>query len=396
MKDWFENETENSVKKVRQEISKKIDSVKTAMEELEIAAQDFEIGDTIDAETRSSQNIFEKMTEMVTEFEYPERITYKTAEDWAKSLEKFLERVLTVGRRFIPNLKKKYKTRVFILNRALQRIQRHYQDLTKFLEDKTVLLKEVDDTSDKIELIIEKVAQRDKLKEEIKTEKSEDEKIRTQIAELENSASSLESREVLTHLDEIKKEVEVIGKKLRVELGGLDKPLRKLTSRAQDGKVMVPPELLDIANQIRENPLDALWKLDYGHKKLNDLMEILIDASKSEKIKLKGSMKNKAISYAEEIINGSISELHNDLMKFKEQKSEVEKKISELGLNDQIQEYKEQQENLQKNEERKQRTIRDLEENLKDLNEEIASLAGETQRQVRKLTNQDVKINIKE
>ncbi len=396
MNEWFQNDTENSVKKVRHEIHKRIDLVKASMEELEHAAQDFEIGDTIDAETRSSQNIFEKMTEMVSEFEYPEKITYKTTEEWVKSLGKFLQRVLTIGRRFIPNLKRKYKTRVFILNRALTRIQKNYQDFNKFFEDKTVLLKEVDDTSDKISLIISKVKERDKLKKQISAEKKEADEITEEIKELGNTASSLKSREVLTQLDELNKEVQIIGKKLRLELGGLDKPLRKLTSRAQDGKVMVPPELINIANLIRENPLDAIWELDEGHEKLNDLMEILIDASKAEKIKLKASMKNKAIAHAQEVIDGSIKELHTDLLKLKEQITSIEVKIEELGLKDQIQEYKEAQESLEKNENRRRRRIRDLESSLQELNEEIASLAGETQRQVRKLTNQDVKINIKD
>jgi len=396
MNEWFQNDTENSVKKVRQEIQKRIELVKASMEELELAAQDFEIGDTIDAETRSSQNIFEKMTEMVTEFEYPEKITYKTTEEWVKSLGKFLQRVLTIGRRFIPNLKRKYKTRVFILNRALTRIQKNYHDFNKFIEDKTVLLKEVDETSDKISLIISKVEERDKLKKQISSEKAEADEILKEISELDNSTTSLESREVLTQLDDLNKKVQIIGKKLRLELGGMDKPLRKLTSRAQDGKVMVPPELVNIANLIRENPLDALWEMDEGHEKLNDLMEILIDASKADKIKLKASMKNKAIAHAQEVINGSIKELHLDLISLKEQIINIEVKIEELGLKDQIQEYKEAQQALKKNENRKRRTIRDLENSLQELNEEVASLAGETQRQVRKLTNQDVKINIKD
>jgi len=396
MNEWFQNDTENSVKKVRQEIQKRIELVKASMEELELAAQDFEIGDTIDAETRSSQNIFEKMTEMVTEFEYPEKITYKTTEEWVKSLGKFLQRVLTIGRRFIPNLKRKYKTRVFILNRALTRIQKNYHDFNKFIEDKTVLLKEVDETSDKISLIISKVEERDKLKKQISSEKAEADEILKEISELDNSTTSLESREVLTQLDDLNKKVQIIGKKLRLELGGMDKPLRKLTSRAQDGKVMVPPELVNIANLIRENPLDALWEMDEGHEKLNDLMEILIDASKTDKIKLKASMKNKAIAHAQEVINGSIKELHLDLISLKEQITNIEVKIEELGLKDQIREYKEAQQALKKNENRKRRTIRDLENSLQELNEEVASLAGETQRQVRKLTNQDVKINIKD
>lgn len=396
MNEWFKNETENSVKKVRQEMQKRIEAIKSSMEELELAAQDFEIGDTIDAETRSSQNIYEKMTKMVANFEYPEKITYKTANEWLKSLGKFLERVMTIGRRFIPNLKRKYKTRVFILNRALTRIQRNYQDFNQFLEDKTVLLKEVDHTSDKILLIIDKVEERDKLKKQISVEKTEVDEVAKEISKLNNSATSLESKEALTQLDELGKEVQIVGNKLRLELGGMDKPLRKLASRAQDGKVIIPPELVNIANLIRENPLDALWEMDEGHEKLNNLMEILIEASKSDKIKLKASMKNKAITHAQEVIDGSIKELHSDLRKLKGQITNIEAKVEELGLKDQIQEYKEAQEVLEKNENRKRRTIRDLESSLQELNEDIASLAGETQREVRKLTNQDVKINIKD
>ena len=107
-------------------------------------------------------------------------------------------------------------------------------------------------------------------------------------------------------------------------------------------------------------------------------------------------MKNKAIVHAKEVIDGSIKELHTDLLKFKEQITSIEVKIEELGLKNQIQEYKEAQGSLEKNENRKRRRIRDLENSLQELNEEIASLAGQTQRQVRKLTNQDVKINIKD
>ena len=396
MKEWFEEETESSVKKIRNEIEKRIDNIKDSMDELVAAAKDFEIGDTIDAETRSSQNIYEKMTEMVEEFGYPEKVTYKTANDLLKDLKKFLERVLEIGGRFIPNLKRKYRTRVFILNRALQRIQRNYQELESFLEERTILLQEVDETSDDISLIIEKVRSRENLKNEIKNETVEAEKIQEEIDQLQNSASSLESITILKELDEINREVQVIGNKLRLKLGGLDKPLRKLTSRATDGKVMIPPELINIANLLKENPIDALWDMEYGHEKLNDLMDILIEASKSEKIKLKSSMKNKTISLAEEIINGEIKELHKDLLEHKNKKIEIENRVEQQGLRDKIQEFKNKKEELQKDEDRKQRRIRDLKNNLEELNEEIVNLSAETQRQIRKLTNQDVKINIKE
>ena len=396
MLEWFEEETESSVKKIRNEIVKRIDNVKDSMDELVVAAKDFEIGDTIDAETRSSQNIYEKMTEMVEEFEYPEKVTYKTANELLKDLKKFLERVLEIGSRFIPNLKRKYRTRVFILNRALQRIQRNFQDLENFLEEKTILLQEVDETSDNISLIIDKVRTRENLKKEIKNEDIEADKIQKQINELQNGASSLESVAVLKELDEINREVQVIGNKLRLKLGGLDKPLRKLASRATDGKVMVPPELINVANLLKENPIDALWDMDSGYEKLNNLMEILIEASKSEKIKLKASMKNKTIALAEEIINGELKDLHNDLLEHKNRKIEIENRVEQQGLKDKIQEFKDKKEELEKDEERKQRRIRDLKNDLEDLNEEIINLSAETQRQVRKLTNQDVKINIKE
>ncbi len=395
MNKWFKDETENSVKKVRQEIHKRIELVRSSMGELELAAQDFEIGDTIDAETRSSQNIFEKMTAMVTNFEYPEKITYKSTEEWVKSLGKFLQRVMIIGRRFIPNLKRKYKTRVFILNRALTRIQKNYQDFNQFIENKTVLLQEVDNTSEKISLIISKVESRDNLKKQISAEKAEVDEILEEISKLNNSTTSLESKEVLAQLDKLNKEVQIIGKKLRLELGGMDKPLRKLTSRAQDGKIMVPPELIIIANLLRENPIEALWELEEGHKKLDNLMEILIEAAKAEKIKLKASMKNKAITYAHNVIDGSIKELHTDLLMLKEQITNIEVKIDNLGLKDQIQEYKEAQESLEKNENRKQRRIREMDSSLQELNKTIASFAAEAQREVRKLTNHDVKIDIK-
>lgn len=396
MQNWFLDETENSVKKIRSELSKRIEQIKEAMEDLEIAAQDFEVGDPVDAETRSSQNIYEKVTEMVEEFQYPDKVTYKTAEDFRKELEKFLERLVTLGKRFVPNLKRKYKTRVFILNRSLQRIQKNYNDFKKFLEDRSSLLKEVDHTSDMIAQIIEKIKERDEIKQEIDSYKSEADYILDKISQLDEDASNLESKTVLGELDDIEKEMNIIGNKLRLELNSFDKPLRKLSSRAQDGKVNLPPALSQLADRLKDETLEAFLEMDDGYQEMKDLMEKLIEAINSEKIKLKRSMSNKTLSSAQEVLDGSIADLHSELLKLKERKEEVEKRVEELGLEDKIKEYQEKQEELQKEEERKERRIRDLKDSLKEINKEIANLAAETQREVKRLTNQDVKINIKE
>ncbi|NHJ86112.1 MAG: hypothetical protein FK734_11670 [Asgard group archaeon] len=396
MKEWFETETENSVKRLRTDITKRIEIIQSNFEELKIAAQDFELSDTVDAESRSSQNIYEKMTEMVNEFVFPTKITYKTASSFSKDLEKFLQRVLTIGQRFIPNLKRKYRTRVFILNRALTRIQKNYQEFSSFLEDKTQLLQDVDSTSDNIELLINKVKDRENLKSNIVIEQEEANKIKSSIDELKTTKSGIETNTILNELDEITKELDVIGKKLRLELGGLDKPLRKLTSRALDGKVMVPPDLILISNLLKDDPIEALRNQDENYTKLKDLMEILIEASNKDKIQLKGSLKNKTISLAEDVLKGSLVDLQTDLLNHINKQKEIEKRVEETGLKEKIQEFKEQQENMEKEMDRKNRRIKDLEEELEKLNKEIVDLAADTQRNVRKLTGQDVKINIKE
>ncbi len=396
MKEWFENETENSVKKVRADISKRIEFIKQNLDELKIAAKDFEVGDTVDAETRSSQNIYEKMTEMVEEFEFPEKVTYKTAETFLKDLEKFLSRVLTLGKRFIPNLKKKYRTRVFILNRALTRIQKNYQDFEKFLEDKTVLLKEVDSTSDNIEYLIEKVKDRENIKKEILGMEEDEADLKKEIEKLDKSSSNIEHSDVLAELESINKDRNVINNKLKLELGGLDKPLRKLAARAQDGKVMVPPHLIDLSNKIKDNPLEALEELSPGHKELNDLLEILVEAMEKDKLKLKSSMTNKALTLSEDIMKGLLKELHEELLALATKRANLETKIDEYGLREKIHEIEEKQGNLEKEKDRKRRRMNDLKDNLELINKEIADIAADTQRNVRKLTNQDVKINIKD
>ncbi len=336
MKSWFEKQTENSVKKIRAELKKQIDYVASAMEDLRESALEFEMKDTIDAETRSAQNIYEKFTEMVDNFDFPEVVTYKTSEDFRKRLEKFLTTLLTQGRRFIPNLGKKYKTRLFVLNRALTRIQRNYQEFEKFLEDKTILLQEVDAASDNISLLIEKVEDREALKRNIKSEKNEAIKIEEDIEALNNSTHDLEDQTVLVELNEINKKLKIVGNKLRVELGGLDKPLRKLTSRVLDGKVVCPPELVELANNIRSNPLDAFWNISNGYEKLTRMLEILKDAAKADKLKLKSSMTNKTIALSDKIINGSMKGIHSELLALKEKRLAIEQKVDELGLKEQI------------------------------------------------------------
>jgi len=396
MKAWFEEETDTSVKKIRIEIRKWFDVFSSNLEELKIAAKDFEVSDTVDAESRSSQNIYEKMTEMVDEFEIPEKVTYKTSEELSKALEKFLQRVLTLGQRFIPNLKKKYRTRVFILNRALTRLQKNYQDFEKFLSDRSVLLKEVDQTSDDISTIIDKVKERENLKEEIKNEKNGLENIEKELQDLNNNAANLKSQTILQELDSINREIISISNKLKFELSGLDKPLRKLLARGQDGVIMIPPHLVDFTNLLRDDPVKALEKLEIGYSQLKNLMEILIDALKDDKLKLKSSMNNKAKSLGEEIIDGSLHAIHKELLDLVESRIQVEIKVHEAGLKEQIEEFQHKHDTIEKNKDRVRRRINDLEALLESLNNEIVDLAAETQRNVKKLSKQDVKINIKE
>jgi len=107
-------------------------------------------------------------------------------------------------------------------------------------------------------------------------------------------------------------------------------------------------------------------------------------------------MTNKTIALSDKIINGSIKDIYSDLLDLKDKRLAIEQKVEELGLKEKIEELENKQENLSKNEDRKKRQIRDLEVELEELNDDIIKLAAKTQRKVRKLTNQDVKINIKE
>jgi len=397
MKDWFKAETEGSVKKIRAELRKRFEIISSNMEDLRLAAQDFEVKDTIDAESRSSQNIYEKMTEMVDEFEIPQTITYRSAEEFLKSLEKFLSRVLTLGSRFIRNLKKnKYRTRVFILQRALTRLQKNYQELEKFLNEKTVLLQEVDDTSDDIDALIRKVQEREKIKKEIFEEKAIITQHEKKIQALNEQLATITSGTVLEELDDIKKQEQIIGNKIKLALSGLDKPLRKLISRAQDGKVMVPPGLIDLATQLRENTFVALEKMESGHPQLSQLMEILLEAVEKDKLKLKSSMQNKTKALTKEIIQGKIKEQHDELLQLAAKKRDIEAKIDQLGLRVKLEEIGSKHDAVEKEKQIVERRLNDLKEQLEGINTEIANLAAQIQRKIRRLTSQDVKINIKE
>jgi chromosome segregation ATPase len=179
-------------------------------------------------------------------------------------------------------------------------------------------------------------------------------------------------------------------------MSGLDKPLRKLNSRHQDGKVMVPPFLIELITQLRENPLKAFEDMSAGHKDLNDLLEILKEAAVKEILKLKPAMRNKTITLSQDIMNGAIKELHADLLQHSKKRKDIEVKVEESGLKVQIMGLKDKKENLEKNKDIQRRRINSLKDNLEELNKEIAKLAANTQRNVRRLTKQDVKINIKD
>ncbi|MCF2143692.1 MAG: hypothetical protein K9W42_08345 [Candidatus Heimdallarchaeota archaeon] len=397
MKDWFEAETEGSVRKIRSELRKRFEIISSNMEDLKIAAQDFEVKDTIDAESRSSQNIYEKMTEMVEEFEIPQTITYSSAQAFLKDLEKFLSRVLTLGSRFIRNLKKnKYRTRVFILQRALTRLQKNYQELENFLENKTVLLQEVDETSEEIESLVKKVHEREKIKKEIAEEKELVSQHEEKLQALKEEYTKLTTGTAIEEVEEITREEQIIVNKIKLVLGGLDKPLRKLISRAQDGKVMVPPGLIDLANQLKEDTKTALEKMDKGHPQLSELMEILQEAVEKNKLKLKASMQNKTKTLTKEIIGGSIKEQHDELLQLVSKRNEIEQKIDQLGLRGQLEEITVKREAVEKDKLIVERRLKELQNQLESINNEIASLAAQIQRKVRKLTSQDVKINIKD
>lgn len=396
MQEWFKEQTEDSVKRVRNNIRKKMEDIQDALEDLVNTSQEFEVKDTVDAESRSSQNIYEKMTYLVEEFEFPKKITYARMKEFQKDVEKLIKNILTTGRRFIPNLGRKYKTRVFLLNRALKRIQKAYKDFRDYLEENTDLMQEVDETSDKIALLIKKMNTREELQKRIQEEEQDAEEVEEQISEIDEDASHLEAKKVMLELEEIDKEAKLMGKRLRQEIYNLDKPLRKLASRAIDGIVQLPPQLTNLANNLRDNPEEAFWNLEEGHENLNELLQILLDAIEEDKIKIKRSKARKTVELAEEIIGGSITEAHNEMLALKRRKEELNERINKFGLEEQIEKYQEKIEDLRKADNRKRRRINELEDQLEKLNEEIIQLAGHLQRKVRKLTEQDVKIDLKE
>ncbi|MEA2069918.1 MAG: hypothetical protein U9O98_01360, partial [Asgard group archaeon] len=310
---------------------------------------------------------------------------------------KFLKRVMIIGKKFIPNLGgRKYKTRVYVLNRIMKQLQDDYKDFEKFLRKKTKLLREVDETSEYINTIIKKMEERSELKKKIQNTIKEAETIQEKIDKMDDKQSNLESQKIVVQLEELDQQINVECNKLTLETGSLDKPLRKLTSRAHDGIVKLPPGLKKLAEQLQDNPHKAFLSMEKNHPKLNSLIDILIDAIKTEKIKLKSSMKSRALELAEDIKNGSIIEMLNKVIEHEKKKEELDEKIDELGIRKEIEKFKKERQEYEKDKERKERTIRDLKSKLKKLNDEIAEIAAKTQKRVKELTDKEVKIDIKE
>ena len=125
-------------------------------------------------------------------------------------------------------------------------------------------------------------------------------------------------------------------------------------------------------------------------------MEILVEAINKDKLKLKASMQNKAKALAEEIISGSIVELHNEMVDLVAKREAIEKQIDKARLKEKVSEIREERGKLEKELDRARRRTKDVQFDIEVINKGIVDLAASTQRKIRKQTDQDVKINIKD
>ncbi|MFX0082197.1 MAG: hypothetical protein ACFE94_10640 [Candidatus Hodarchaeota archaeon] len=395
----FYTEKLNSLfSKIKKALKKLILEIRDNLVEIKVCLDHFlEVGEEkIDQKAQKSLHFFsDRIRKEIDEIEIPEEeITYDNTLDLLNSIKKLFTSISEIARKSLPKFQKEVQPQIKELNYITRKLGKKQGELDEFLRKKYNDVKEA-------EYLLKKLPKIFILKENIEHAKSDLDQFEIELEERKKKQDELNTELIELEKNDLFKQLEIekddlfqLQIKINDEIG-FKKALKKFRFELEKGNLHVPNIDLNYLKDFLKNPIKILAAERKDLPKFTSLMVQLRHALEENKLNLKTDTKQKTIEHINAIFDEKILQTNIEkYLQLREEIKSVEKKIQLAGLDEKLEELKNE---ISINTIKLEHASNDYERKNKDYTRYLNSLKNEReefQTQVEERLGEQVKLNI--
>ncbi len=391
VKTWLEKETSSTFTPVQTQAQKHRDNIQTALQNLSEASKMLLDNSQKEIEKRNLKvynraRALNKLAvlfiERIKKLNVPEQISYDNLTSFAQETQKALAVTEIDIRNWFPRI-----SPFFIMDRrkfltAYEKTKMTFNDLSNFLTKEYVKTKTLENTFNiigELEALETQLSDVDTQKTNLKNERLQ---IEQEIAALEQQIAGLKGSATVEQLSQAEAETETLINELKQELRHLQKPFIKMQALAVSGggAGLTPDELKTLVAHL-ENPFEAIIAEDAGCPTLKEILQKLSRLMSEDKLKLKPDKARKAEQAIDDILRrGSLIGLHRKCVETAARRKKLENSAAMEEAKQRISVFEQQigqlmirRDNLEADEQVKERACNELLEKLRNLKKTIES-----------------------
>jgi len=383
-----------AVKKLVQEIENGLNELRRSVEHFQEAGSDRKIGEKA---LRSLNFFTDRITKEIDEIEIPgdEEIFYDNLIRLLNDNKKLFQTINDIAKKSLPKFKKEVQPQLKELEYLSRKLRKRLAIFDEFLR------KKYGDVRNAEELIKKKTPKMFSLKENIEHAKVDLDAFEEEYEDRNKNQELLNTKLMELEKNPLFKELEMEKNRLfqlRIKINdqlSFKKALKKMKVELEKETIHVPGVNINYLRDFLKNPIRVLSSDSKDLAKFSSLLVKLRHALEENKLNLKTDKKEKTIEHINTIFEEKV--LHSEIEKVNDLKlkiKEIEAKISEVGLADQLEDIKNQ---ISINTAKLEHLENDMNKKNSDYMRYLASLKNEReefQRLIEDALGEHVKINI--
>ncbi len=395
---FYKERLDSQFYKVKKAVKKQVSGIRDNLIEIKVCTDHFSEagGEKIDEKALKSLNFFsDRIKKEIDEVEIPEEdITYDNMNSLLNSIKKLFTSINDIAKKSLPKFQKQVQPEIKELSYITRKLGTKQKGMDEFLRKKYTNLK-------KAEYLLKKLPKLFSLRDNIENAKSDLDEFERDLKERQKEQEDLIQELSIVEKNELFKEQdkqEDSLAKLRMKINnkfGFKKALKKLKFELEKETIHIPNVNTFFLRDFLKNPINALVKESKELPKFSSLLVQLRHVLEENKLNLKSEVKDKTINQINAIFDEKT--IQSDIDKIKEINNkliELKKQIDQVGLAINREDIKNK---IATNTIKIEHLENDLDRKNKDYIRYLSSLKlerEEFQKSVKKILNEEVKLNI--
>ena len=395
--EYYKERLDEIFYKKKKTAQKLIEDIREGLLDIQKTMDHFmDIEDELKKKPKRSLNFFtDKVKKEIDKVEIPEKeITYENLMALLKDLKKLFTEINDAAKKSLPKFKSKVQPEIKELNYHTRKLGKKQSVLEKFALKKYTEVKEAEELLDKLSKFYNLRNNIENAREDLDKLEEEKETTENKLEEQKEKLLSLEKHNLFQKKTEARDRAFKLKMKINGELG-FKKALRKLKVEVERGNIHLTNITENYVRDFIKNPVRVLLKEEQDLTKFRGLLVQLRHVLEQKKLNLKSDKREKSIAQINKIFDER--EIYDDIETYKELKSNIKKtkkKIKNKGLDDQLEEVKNEISVLTQ---RLEHINNDLESKNKDYLKYLAKLKRDRnrfQKTIEQVLDEEVKIAI--